>query len=132
MLLKATLGFESTGVQGLKSSKFFCKHVLKARACKKFSLTLNPRKQPKGNCKPHARNTDFFRLGLGKKCACMRYGARVSEPPKTLFSLVYVLYAFKQRLIRDRRTICQISHLSLLKNGDPLIKQRVARDEICE
>ena len=55
--------------RGFRVSEIFCKRVPKARACKKLSLTLNPRNPTnrKATTNQIQEIRTFFRLGLGKK-----------------------------------------------------------------
>ena len=70
--------------RGFRVSEFFCKRVPKARACKKFSLTLNPRNPTnrKATTNQIQEIRTFFRLGLGKKPAFMRYGGSRERAPQ--------------------------------------------------
>ena len=72
--------------RGFRVSEIFCKRVPKARACKKFSLTLNPRNPTnrKATTNQIQEIRTFFRLGLGKKTRIHAlWGLAWASPPKS-------------------------------------------------
>ena len=109
--IKKNLNYGPEGARGFRVIKIL-------RACKKFSLTLNPRNPTnrKATTNQMQEIRTFSRLGLGKQPAFMRYGGSRERAPQTLLSegtrcsdRSNLCLAGVRRLTRDRRTSCPIS-----------------------